>query len=142
METRHLFRGRRRDNGEWVYGHCFAMVHFDRRHAHHFIIPLGCDLSIGREIQDIQVEINPATLGQCTSLVAAKSYRGESEQDRLVWEGDIIQWCEWSLDAHPRCCQGTVVWSKLYAGWRIGKLEVPLPGVIAEIIGTVHEEEP
>ena len=29
-------------------------------------------------------------LMQSTGLYAAKSYRGESEEDRLIWEGDIV----------------------------------------------------
>ena len=37
-----------------------------------------------------EFEIDSATLGQCTGLVATKSYRGASEQDRLVFEGDRV----------------------------------------------------
>ena len=34
---------------------------------------------------------NRFILMQCTGNLAAKSYRGESEDDRLVWEGDILR---------------------------------------------------
>lgn len=55
------------------------MVHNDGRHIHHFIIPLGADLSKGRAIDDIQVEVDPYTICQCTG------YKG-------IWENDIFQY--------------------------------------------------
>lgn len=60
------FRGKRIDNGEWVVGFHFCMTHTDGRHEHHFIIPLGCDLSKNRPIGDIQVEVIQETIGEYT----------------------------------------------------------------------------
>lgn len=51
MENRHLCRGKRTDNGEWVEGFYFCMTHPNGRHTHHFIIPLGTDLSLGTPIE-------------------------------------------------------------------------------------------
>lgn len=79
MSDRHLCRAKRKDNGEWETGYYFCMVHNDGRHVHHFIIPLGADLSKGRAIDDIQVEVDPSTLCQCTG------YKG-------IWENDIFQY--------------------------------------------------
>ena len=59
---RYLCRGKRTDNGEWVEGFYFCMTHPDGRHTHHFIIPLGADLSLGTPIEKIQVEIDPSTI--------------------------------------------------------------------------------
>ena len=43
-----LYRGKRKDNGEWVYGAYIVMHHNDgRTHLHHFIIPDDSDLSFG-----------------------------------------------------------------------------------------------
>ena len=78
MSDRHLRRAKRKDNGEWETGYYFCMVHNDGRHIHHFIIPLGADLSKGRAIDDIQVEVDPYTICQCTG------YKG-------IWENDIFQ---------------------------------------------------
>lgn len=78
MSDRHLCRAKRKDNGEWETGYYFCMVHNDGRHVHHFIIPLGADLSKGRAIDDIQVEVDPSTLCQCTG------YKG-------IWENDIVK---------------------------------------------------
>jgi hypothetical protein len=60
-------RGKRVDNGEWVYGWYFQMEHYDKRHKHHFIIPVGTDLSKGTPIDKIQVEVLPETIGQFTA---------------------------------------------------------------------------
>lgn len=79
MSNRHLYKAKRKDNGEWETGYYFCMVHNDGRHIHHFIIPLGADLSKGRAIDDIQVEVDPSTLCQCTG------YKG-------IWENDIFQY--------------------------------------------------
>lgn len=35
-------------------------------------------------------DVDPATVGQCTGLRATKSYRGESEADKLIFEGDVV----------------------------------------------------
>lgn len=55
--------------------------------------------------------VKPKTVSQCTGLVAGKSYRGESEFDRLIFEGDLL------LD------EGGEVWLVIYkpdfAGYRL-----------------------
>lgn len=82
MENRHLCRGKRTDNGEWVEGFYFCMIHPDGRHTHHFIIPLGTDLSLGTPIEKIQVEVDPSTICQCTGL--------RDKNGKLIWENDIV----------------------------------------------------
>lgn len=60
-----LYRGKRKDNGEWVYGAYIVMHHNDgRTHLHHFIIPDDSDLSFGVKVEDILVEVIPETVGQ------------------------------------------------------------------------------
>lgn len=83
MKDRYLCRGKRIDNREWVDGFYFCMTHPDDRHTHHFIIPLGADLSLGTPIEKIQVEVDPSTICQCTG---AKDKNG-----KLIWEDDIVQ---------------------------------------------------
>lgn len=83
MEDRYLCRGKRTDNGEWVEGFYFCMIHPDGRHTHHFIIPLGTDLSLGTPIEKIQVEVDPSTICRCTGL--------EDKNGKLIWENDIIE---------------------------------------------------
>ena len=87
MSDRHLYKAKRKDNGErngeWVEGYYFCMGHNDGRHVHHFIIPLGADLSKGRAIDDIQVEVDPSTLCQCTGL--------RDKNNKLIWENDMVK---------------------------------------------------
>lgn len=83
MENRHLCRGKRTDNGEWVEGFYFCMTHPNGRHTHHFIIPLGTDLSLGTPIEKIQVEVDPSTICRCTGL--------KDKNGKLIWENDIIE---------------------------------------------------
>lgn len=71
-----LCQANRKDNGQLVVGYYFCMHHNDdRKHIHHFIIPLEADLSKGTPIDKIQVEIDPNSVAQV----------GESEQKKSEW---------------------------------------------------------
>lgn len=65
-----LCQANRKDNGQIVVGYYFCMHHNDdRKHIHHFVIPLEADLSIGTPIEKIQVEIEPDTVsGRYTNI--------------------------------------------------------------------------
>ena len=91
MGNRHLYRGKRADTGEWVEGFYFCMTHPDGRHTHHFIIPLGADLSLGTPVEKIQVEVDPDTICQCTG------YKGIYERDIFQCD-DSIYVIAWSDD--------------------------------------------
>lgn len=82
MEDRYLCHAKRIDNEQWVEGFYFCMTHPDGRHTHHFIIPLGADLSLGTPIEKIQVEVDPSTICRCTGL--------NDKNGRLIWENGIV----------------------------------------------------
>lgn len=100
MSREILFKGKRLDNGEWVQGFYFCMVHDDGRHVHHFIMPEGTDLNLGTPIEQIQVEIDPETICQCVNYAGAWEYdifRCDDElylitysEADLMWEAESL----------------------------------------------------
>lgn len=96
MENRYLFRGKRIDTGEWVYG-----------------LP-SCDED--GEIEEIEVwseddinfySVDPSTICQCTGL--------KDKNGKLIWENDIVN-CP---DAE--CC-GYIGWNESEAGFYFNAL--------------------
>lgn len=143
---REIFRGKRIDNGEWVYGYYFCLHHNDERtHIHHFIIPLDTPLPKDRPIGDIQVEIIHETLGQCTDI--------PDKNGKKIFEGDILA-VEQISDSiehfeSPVKCPYTVVvkWDKCSWMWEtIGTarkryLHFPEAWLFrkCEVIGNIHD---
>ena len=81
--TEVLFRGKRIDNQEWVYGFYFCTRHKDdRNHTHHFIIPLDVPLPKDKPIGEIQVEVVGTTVSQFTGVV--------DKNNNKIFCGDII----------------------------------------------------
>ncbi len=104
MENRYLYRAKRIDNGEWVEGFYFCMTHPDGRHTHHFIIPLGADLSRGTPIEKIQVEVDPSTICRCTGI--------KDKNKKLVFEHDIV----WDSDERTFY---EIIWNQEDMCWNV-----------------------
>lgn len=76
MDKRFLFQGKREDYGSWVVG--YYVYNFWKKNETTIHMPDGGCCTV-----------DPSTVGQCTGLTAAKSYRGDKPEDLLIYEGDI-----------------------------------------------------
>lgn len=75
MLERHLFKAKRMDNGEWVFG---GLAYCEKNGAY-FIAKMGKD-----HISYIgySQEVDPDTICQCTGL--------KDKNGRVIWENDIV----------------------------------------------------
>lgn len=72
MENRYLFRGKRIDNGEWVFGDLV-----------HSVYKIG-DTCVGQYGTGVGMhEVDPETVCQCTGL--------KDKTGKLIWENDIVK---------------------------------------------------
>lgn len=72
MEDRYLFRGKRKNNGEWIFGNLIQTddgVYIIQNYVPQHLIK--------------NYEVDPATVCQCTGL--------EDKNGNLIWENDIIE---------------------------------------------------
>lgn len=72
MEDRYLFKGKRLDNGEWIFG--FLSIH---KTGKCFIKPINGD-ALSSE------EIDKNTICQCTGL--------KDKNGKLIWENDVVKY--------------------------------------------------
>lgn len=76
MNDRYLFRGKRKDNGEWVYGGIYYQKADEVKEEAVYII--------GGSLNDVGAayEVIPETVGQCTGL--------KDKIGKPIFEGDIM----------------------------------------------------
>lgn len=72
-----LFRGKRVDNGEWVYGYYCEVEMFNHAGIEHFIIEYSCD--------GVQYIVIPETVGQFTGLYDSTKWEALSESEQKEW---------------------------------------------------------
>lgn len=125
MDNRFLYRGKKISTGEWAYGNIIENAN-------------GSMVIVNDFTGDIYM-VDPATVSRCTGLFAAKSYRGESEMDKLIFEGDIVKL--------PRCQNDIATFEReinslnYYLEGKNGRYELSGKGgsECFEIIGTIHD---
>lgn len=119
-----LFRGKRIDNGEWVYG-WFEMYPFGRWPVKASIIPAEDAISGHYE----HIEVDPSTVGQYTGLT--------DKNGKRIFEGDVFEWGY----AGVKEFKYTVVYDAELTSF-VGERRfgfVSTNGVDLEIIGNIHD---
>lgn len=89
MENRYLFRGKRKDNGEWIQGYLYGI--WERRY-----ILWGMTNDIPN-----MVEVDPETVCQCTGYEGNYEkdiFRCEDEDYVIKWSDDSLRWEATSLE--------------------------------------------
>ena len=143
MDSRYLFRGKRLDNGEWVKGNYHynpKTAEFPHIHEHSIFPHNSTPVSVS------ELGVDPTTIGQSSGLYAAKSYRGESEDARLIFEGDIVRYAgtEEIVFWHTGNGSWGVISKGMYPDRCSGEVRTngtPLCQAVyfkCEIIGTIH----
>jgi uncharacterized phage protein (TIGR01671 family) len=136
------FRGKRVDNGEWVYG---SLVQCDIT-GKRYILPMGSDANESDKVRHegclmlFTFEVIPETVGQYTGL--------EDKNSKEIYEGDIIRVTNEvdevnELDSDTGI--GVVEWLDRWGFWNISNIENGLGDILncryVEIIGNIHENK-
>ena len=127
MENRYLFRGKRIDNGEWVYG---DLVHSVYKKD---------DTCVGRYGAGVGIHtVDPSTICQCAGL--------KDKNGKLIWENDIVAyWDTYSTEngQAEADCIGKVVWDDEAISFQVtNRLSAESYEVLDEcsVIGSIFDD--
>ena len=113
MENRYLFRGKRKDNGEWIQGYLYGI--WERRY-----ILWGMTNDIPN-----MVEVDPQTICQCTAM--------PNKNNKLIFENDIAIKHN-DDDKEPYLIR----WSENYAAWELAQCGCAMYGFFDVDFGEIE----
>ena len=113
MENRYLFRGKRKDNGEWIQGYLYGI--WERRY-----ILWGMTNDIPN-----MVEVDPETICQCTAM--------PDKNSKLIFENDIAIKHN-DDDKEPYLIR----WSENYAAWELAQCGCAMYGFFDVDFGEIE----
>lgn len=132
-----LFRGKRKDNGEWIEG-AYSPYNWDffgeREEKPQIII-----ISDDKNIDGLWCEVIPETVGQYTGLTDKNGVR--------IFEGDIVRYGTNTNRAENKVIHEVVYETRGesgYFGIRISQIEtwqfcLEVPSKLMEVIGNIHD---
>lgn len=130
MNERYIFRGKRKDNGEWETGF-LVIKRWDCSDERYFITD---------KMTGWHTPVIPETVGQCTGRKYAN--------DKLLFEGDIVKWYSdyddtWGY-SHTAEYYGVVVWNANDYCWNIKVNDELIPfndydWDISMVVGNIHD---
>lgn len=113
MENRYLFRGKRKDNGEWIQGYLYGI--WERRY-----ILWGMTNDIPN-----MVEVDPETVCQCTAM--------PDKNSKLIFENDIVIKHN-DDDKEPYLIR----WRENYAAWELAQCGCAMYGFFDVDFGEIE----
>lgn len=155
-----LFRGKRKDDGEWVEGYYVKVEHWLDDHEMHIIIPMFTTVYPHCEFTSYD-EVDPKTIGQFTGLLDANGMK--------IFEGDIVKtrryetyteelkgYYGYDKDGYPQKVPGytgsmkvarqrtnddyhAVVRYSLTHGFYLDGASVSIAGINNTVIGNIHD---
>lgn len=114
MENRFLFRGKRKDNGEWVFGHYYEFM------GKHYIFESPFTS------KNLVYEVDPTTVCRCTGL--------NDKNGKLIWENDIADGHIKRGAAFLNCL---VLWNECKARFDVRAKGCNFPMTLDEVAGDI-----